>query len=86
MARWYKLHTFESETTKRRCLKYVLEVWDVKEPLPMNWVVPNAGRLLALLFKEELIQRLSARSGAITREADVDEPRKRRKKKGAGNP
>ena len=67
-------------------MKHILEVWEGKEPPPADWQVPNAGRLLALLFKEELLQRLRPNPEAMACRVHLDKPRKRKKKKSRGPP
>lgn len=68
MARWYKLHTVEASATRRGWLKHVLEVWEGEKPPPSGIPAPNA-RLLALLFREELLRRLAKTDPASSDQA-----------------
>lgn len=86
MARWYKLEMLKEPISwKHGHIDRVLHVWQGKSPPTESGLPPGSGRLLALLFKEDLLRRLNARSSEPTLTAE-GMPRSERQRFGRGKP
>jgi hypothetical protein len=71
MARWHKLHVIDQPSKGRTRIKHVLETWEGRGSPPPNWLPPGSGRLLAILFKEDLLRRLSKQPPEPGKETEV---------------